>query len=461
VIGEYLEGVLAPVDDELDFFKLPVQGEIPEGLRGTYLRNGPNAAFQPRPGYHLWDGDGMIHAITFDDTGVSYRNRWIQTPGLGAERKAGRALYGGMRDREVPPPELVGDVGPVKNVANTNVIRHQGRTLALWEGGKPTALTHDLETIGLDDFAGQLVGSMTAHPKIDPVTGELLFFGYSPIPPYLRYHVVDASGKLVRSVDIDLPGPVMMHDFVVTREHVVFFDSPAAFDLKAFIQGEPMIRWATELGTRVGVMPRDGDADDLRWIEIDNAYVFHFLNAWSDGDQVHVTGASADWLIIDYKNDVAPPGIDPSGYLCSFTIDLARGTCKKARIGELPGEFCKVPDAVAGLKNRYGYLATFSTGVENGANFDSLTQYDLESGRQTLHPFGTDKIVGEPAFAPDPAGSAENDGWIVTYVHEADGSASEFVVLDARDFGAEPVARIPMPRRVPLGFHGNWMPPAP
>jgi carotenoid cleavage dioxygenase len=138
---------------------------------------------------------------------------------------------------------------------------------------------------------------------------------------------------------------------------------------------------------------------------------------------------------------------------------VKEGTCKKERIGELPSEFPKLPDSLAGLKNRYGYVATFSTGVEEGASFDALTKHDLETGSQILHAFGTDKVVGEPAFAPDPKGSAEDDGWIVAYVHEADGSASEFVVLDARNFADDPIARIRLPRRVPMGFHGNWICP--
>jgi carotenoid cleavage dioxygenase len=457
--GEYLRGVLAPVEDELELRNLKVRGEIPSGLRGTYLRNGPNPAFPPAGPYHLWDGDGMIHALAFDDDGAHYRNRWVATPGLALEREHGRSIFSGLLDRSAPPSDLVGDLGAVKNVANTNIVRHAGRYLALWEAGLPTVLTQDLDTVGQDDFAGRLAGGMTAHPKIDPVDGEMLFFGYSAFAPHLRYHVADRAGKLTRSVEIDLPGPVMIHDFVVTREHVVFFDSPAAFDFQALASGGSLITWKPELGTRIGVMPRSATRDETRWFEVDNCYVFHFLNAYSEGDVVRVFGSSSPWLIIDYANERAPDGVDANAYLCEYRIDLAAGSVARERIGELPGEFCKVPDAVAGLKNRYGYLASFSTGVEEGAFFDSITKYDLVSGRQVTRGFGRGKVVGEPAFAPDPQGSAEDDGWLVFYLHERDGSASEFVVLDARDVTAEPVARIPMPRRVPLGFHGNWMTP--
>jgi len=457
--GEYVEGVLEPVTDELDFENLPVEGEIPAGLRGSYLRNGPNPAFQPKDGYHAWDGDGMIHAITFGGTGVSYRNRWVVTEGLALEHEVGRALFGGINNREDPSPEITGSLGGIKNVANTNIVRHCGRYLALWEAGRPTVLTDDLETLGTDDFAGKLTGPMSAHPKLDPETGEMLFFGYAPFPPYLRYHEVNAQGKLERSLEIDLPGPVMMHDFAVTSEHVVFIDGPAVFDIQAFAAGGPMIKWKPELGTRVGVMRRGGDGSDLRWFEIDPCYVFHTVNAWTSGSTVTVLGASADWLVIDYKNETVPDGVDPSGYLSEFTIDLEKGTCSKRRIGELPGEFGKIPDARIGLETRYSYLSTFSTGVEAGISFDSMTKYDRKTGEQILYGFGPGRTCGECAFAPDPNGNAEDDGWLVNWVYGADGRTTEFVVLDARDVASGPIARIPMPRRVPFGFHGNWFEP--
>ncbi|MBW2230335.1 MAG: carotenoid oxygenase family protein [Deltaproteobacteria bacterium] len=460
------EGVLAPLHDESDFSsELEIIGDVPRGLRGSYWRNGPNAAFPPKGKSHLWDGDGMLHTITFDDDGVRYRNRWIDTAGLRAEREHGHALFGGMLEMSPPPPAVAEKIGPVKNAANTSIIRHAGRYLALWEAGLPTVVTSDLGTVGIDDFSGALKGSMTAHPKIDPITNEMLFFGYSPVPPYLRYHIVDDAGKLTRSLEIELPRGVMMHDFAITREHVIFFDSPAAFDFDQLAQGGSMIRWAPEHGTRIGVLPRDGSADDMRWIEIENCYVFHFLNAWTEGNQIVVMGASVDWMAVDYEHQRPPEGVDANSYLYRFTIDLSDSTCKKERIGDLAGEFCKVPDAVTGLKHRYGYLASFSTGVCDGAFFDSITQYDLVKGTETTRPFGTHKVVGEPAFAPNLQGRGKNadqdedDGWIVTWVHERDGSASEFVVLDAKSIQAEPVLRVKMPRRVPLGFHGNWITP--
>jgi carotenoid cleavage dioxygenase len=455
-----LQGVHAPVTDELDV-DLAFEGRLPRGLRGRYLRNGPNPAFEPKGRYHMFDGDGMIHALDFEEGRVRYRNRWVRTAALEIERREGRSLYGGLTDANPPGSDVLREgESRMKNPANTNIIRHAGRHLALWEGGQPTALTAELDTIGLDDFAGALAGPMTAHPRIDPVDGKLLFFGYSPFPPYLRYHEVDASGKLVRSVEIDLPNPIMIHDFLVTREHVVFFDSPAVFDFEHYASGGGIIHWKPEAGTRLGIMPRDGEAADLQWFEIPTAYVFHFLNAWTEDDRVHVFGTPSPWLGLDFENDTPPEGLDTDTYLHEWTVDLSAGRVSTRRIGETPGEFCKVADAVGGVKHRYGYLASFSHGRCDGGYFDGLTKFDLELEREANW-FEPGAVIGEAAFAPDQEDSsgAEDAGWVVAYAHYDDGARSEFIVIDARDFEAGPIARIPMPRRVPFGFHGNWMTP--
>ena len=216
--------------------------------------------FTPKGRYHIFDGDGMLHGITLDGEGCArYRNRWVRTEGLAAEQRVGHAIYGGMANGDFPTPEETAGGPSMKNVANTNVIRHAGRILCLWEAGLPTEVTPALETVGPFDFGGALDRPFTAHPKLDPSTGRMYAFGYSPVPPYLSLYVVDADGTLARTIDIDLPAPVMMHDFAVTERHAVFLDAPAVFDLDSFMHGGPMLSWKPELGTRFGVLPLDGD----------------------------------------------------------------------------------------------------------------------------------------------------------------------------------------------------------
>ena len=285
-----LQGNLFPVDTELDDPSLEVTGRLPAGLRGSFIRNGPNPLFAPIGRYHMFDGDGMLHSVTFDEGRVAYRNRWIRSRGLQAEADLGRAVYPGLSEvTNFPDPALVGDAGPVKNPANTHIIRHAGRYLALWEGGLPTEVTASLETVGEYDFDGKLAGAMTAHPRLDPRTGEMFFFAYSVFEPVIRYYVVDASGRLVHQVTLDVAAPVMMHDFVITEHHAVFLDSPIVFDVANLGKG-PMVQWRPENGTRIGVLPRLGTADEVRWFEIDPGHVQHFWNGWADDDRIEFSG---------------------------------------------------------------------------------------------------------------------------------------------------------------------------
>jgi len=205
IANPYLTGAFEPVSSEVTATDLEIRGELPAALRGRYLRNGPNPQFPPCTRYHIFDGDGMVHGIDIADGAASYRNRWVESRALLVERKAGRSLYGGLSEFLLPSPEVMAEGGMMKHTANTNIVRHAGKLLALMEATPPTVLADDLSTVGDYDYDGALAGSMTAHPKWDPATGDLHFFGYSPFPPFVRYHVADAAGRLVHSVDIELP----------------------------------------------------------------------------------------------------------------------------------------------------------------------------------------------------------------------------------------------------------------
>lgn len=452
-----LRGVHAPVLDELVVDDLEVEGAIPSPLRGTFLRNGPNPMFPPMGEYHLFDGDGMLHALDLSDGSARYRNRWVRSRGLEAEIAAGRALYGGMANAVFPGPELVGDAGPMKNVANTNIVRHSDRLLCLWEAGPPTEVAEDLSTLGTTDFGGRLTGPMTAHPKVDPATGVMYGFGYSAVPPYLRYHVVDTDGQLVRTIDIDLPAPVMMHDFAVTATRAVFLDAPAVFDLAGFAAGGPMLRWAPELGTRIGVMDRDGDGSDLRWYPVENCYAFHFLNAYDEGERLVLDACRLSHLELGLGPD-APPS--PPSHLGRFELDTATGSVEWHRIAAAPGDFPRIDERRTGRRHHTGYVASIvgDDPTRPGGHFDSVVAHDLHRDDLQIHRFGEDEVCGEPVFAPDPDGTDERDGWLLVHVGDRRGTRSDVVVLDATSVHGPPVARIRLPRRVPFGFHGNWMP---
>jgi carotenoid cleavage dioxygenase len=454
----FLAGEFAPVHDELDVADLKVTGAIPDRLRGVYMRNGANPQFAPLGRYHWFDGDGMVHAIELADGRARYRNRWVETPGLRHEREAHHALFGGILNFTFPPAELMEECGIFKNAANTNIVAHAGRYLALWEGGFPTEIARDLTTKGLLDFDGRLVGAMTAHPKWCPETGELMFFGYDPVagPPFLRYHVADRSGALVHSTEVELPRGVMMHDFLTTRHHSIFFDLPAV--VAATMSGESMFQ--PKFGARIGVLPRHAAGDQVRWFDIEPCFVFHFLNAWEEGDVITAYGCRMPGIDLDFEartDDVGGMAALDGVGLSRWTIDLAAGTCTEELVHDLRSDFPRLRDDLLGLPHRYGYASATVDGPMT-IGFNGIVRYDLQTGADEIVAFGRGTTIGEAVFAADPDGDGELDGWLMVYATDLATGATDLCIIDARDLAAGPVARVHLPRRVPSGFHGNWMP---
>ncbi|NNE72601.1 MAG: carotenoid oxygenase family protein [Acidimicrobiales bacterium] len=459
-----LRGNMFPVSHEIGPVECEVIGELPAALRGSFVRNGPNQMFEPIGAHHIFDGDGMLHGVELAAGKATYRNRWIHSRGLDAEIALGRAVYPGLSElMNFPDEALVGDAGPIKNRANTHIIRHAGKMLALWEQGLPTEVTADLETVGEWDFAGRLQGAMTAHPKLDPRTGEMFFFSYNLFPPFLTYYVVDAGGALVHRVDLDLPAPIMMHDFVITEDHAVFMDSPVTFNMEGVATGESMVKWAPENGTRLGVIPRLGTAEDIRWFEVEPSHIQHFWNAWVEGNRIELSGCRFPEVDFGFK----PPNADDDGGIetigappARYWIDLDAGTAGWEPIDrDTIGEMCRVNDDRTGVRTDCLYMSAFTREGAIGGDFDSIVKYDTAKDTRSSWYAGDTGHVGENVFAPDPDGSAEDDGWIINSMHDdADGGQSSIVVLDARDIEAGPVAQVLIPQRMPFGFHANWFP---
>lgn len=430
----YLRGNFAPVMEELTAFDLPVEGAIPPQLRGLYVRNGPN----PKSGesIHWFVGDGMVHGVRLDGGKAKwFRNRWVRT----------RVFE---EDAELVQPD--GTIDHTVAVANTNIIGHAGRIFALVESSYPTEMTAELDTIGVSDFGGGLRTAMTAHPKQCPATGELHFFGYSPFPPYLTYHRLDASGALVQSEVIDTPGPTMMHDFAITERHVVFMDLPITFSLERAVSGKSFFyEWNDDYGARLGVMPRGGSNADVRWFEIEPCYVFHPLNAFDDGDRI-----VAD--VVRYP-ELWRGGPDSftAAFLHRWTVDGNAGKVAEQPLDDRPVEFPRIDERLLGRPHRYGYA------VSNVANVGErpmhLVQYDLSTGRTEVHDFGAGRAPAEGVFVPESDRSGEVDGFVLSYVYDEGRNASDLVILDAASFKGAPLATIHLPQRVPFGFHGNWI----
>jgi len=452
----FLQGNFAPWRTEGDARNLTVRGAIPRDLNGTLYRNGPNPAFEPLGPYHWFDGDGMIHAVTLEDGRASYGNRWVGSAGLREEQGAGKALHPGLFG-------LTGtELAAYKNTANTNIVFHAGRLLALMEAGVPTQLSRSLDTLGEYDFGGRLAGPMTAHPKLDPASGEMLFFGYSPVPPYLQYYVADAAGAIVRHEVIDVPWPSMMHDFAVTAEHVIFIVCPLVFSFEDLGQRGGPFTWEPERGTRQGVMPRAGGSADVRWFETDASYVFHSMNAYRDGGEIVLDVVRYPRLLFmnPRRHDQEQFEDDNAARLHRWRVDLAGGTVRSTPLDDRACEFPRIDERRLGHRHRFGYVA--SAGPEGPESrlpvFTALHKHDLERGRSDVRPFGAGNGISEPLFVPRHAAADEDDGYVLVVAYDRSRDTSEFLVLDARHITAEPLARVELPHRVPYGFHGNWVP---
>ncbi len=459
-----LRGNMLPVSQELTAERCDVIGEIPSSLNGMFVRNGPNPMYEPIGKYHMFDGDGMLHGVTIANGVASYRNRWIRSKGLEAEMRLGHAAYPGLSDvMNFPDESVVGDAGPVKNPANTHIVRHANKILALWEQGLPTHIAADLGTVGPWNFDGELSGAMTAHPRIDPRTGMMFFFSYNLFAPHLSYYVADAAGKLVHKVNMDLPAPVMIHDMLITDSHSVFMDSPVVFNLEGMMSGEPMVQWQPENGTRIGVIPHFGGADDIRWFDVETSHVQHFWNAWADGNRIELSGCRFNQINfgIEAEASETDAGVESAGGLPHrYWIDLQTGDTGSEDIDDMHGEFCRVNDDYAGVRTNYLYMSGFTRDAIQAADFDTIVKYDQDDDSRSSWYIGDDGHLGESAFAPDPNGTKEDDGWLINSTYNSADDTSEVIILDARDVAAGPVARVQIPQRMPFGFHANWFPTA-
>jgi carotenoid cleavage dioxygenase len=458
----FLSGNFAPWPMEGEVRDLEVEGEIPEALRGTYYRNGSNPQFPPGPNYHWFNGDGMIHAIRFDDDRCSYRNRWVRTARFELERELGGSLFGGFGAESDPRTE-----GVSGNASNTHVMSHAGKLLSLWEAGPPYEIDPEtLETIGIHDYDGAFVRErfgrsapdiMTAHPKVMGATGEWVAFGYSPMDPHLVYHEIDANGKLTRSDEIQAPFACMMHDFIASSEHVIFPHFPGVFDFESVAQGGSPITWKPELGTQIGVLARGASVDDVMWIGHDPCFSFHTVNAWTEGSKLVADLWKFPQLVLF---ETEQPNTTPPT-LYRWTIDLESGSLREEQLDDAPAEFGRIDPRRMGERHRHVFsLGSIGIDGMSGApeGFNSLFHYDLDTGSRKAHTLSGGDCFGEPVYIPASAEAKEGEGFVIALAYRRAEDRSEMLVLDAENLEAKPLAVIRLPHRIPFGFHGDWRP---
>ncbi|HYD44888.1 MAG TPA: carotenoid oxygenase family protein [Phenylobacterium sp.] len=455
-INPFLSGNFAPVRSE-DDYDLEVVGEIPQGLRGTLYRIGPNPQFEPRdPNYHWFLGDGMVHAFHVEDGKVGYRNRWVRTPRFELERKEGRALFGAWGNPMTTDPAAVGADG---GVANTNIVCHAGRLLALVEGSRPFEVAQGtLDPIG---YAESYKGRVTAHPKIDPETGEMVWFGYStgpmPLNSQVSYGVTAADGTVVRRDDFEAPYPSMVHDFMVTRNYALFPILPLTGSIERAMSGKPAYAWEPDKGAYVGVMRRDAGVETIRWFNAPACYVFHPMNAWEADGKIFADVMRYDAAPL-FPNPDGSRGQATAARLVRWTFDLAGNSdaIKEETLDDLDGEFPRFDERRAGLAYRHGWFAGDTQGLKT-VKTNAIAHIDLKTGRKAVYELPAGDLTSEPVFTPRSAGADEGDGWLTAVVWRAAENRSDMLVFEAQDVAAGPIAVASLPRRVPFGFHGNWV----
>jgi len=439
-----LTGIHLPMTDELTLTDLIVDGLIPPELDGRYVRIGPNPVKPDPRSYHFFTGDGMIHGIRIEGGRAHwYRNRWIRSKAVAKARGVTAA----------PGPRHIFDT------VNTSIMGHADRAYALVEAGStPVRFGEMLDEQSFDDFGGTLPGSFTAHPRRDPATGELHAICYEATDPNrVRYNVVDTGGRVRRSVVIPVSHGPLIHDCAITDRFVVVLDLPLTLSLRTVISGQGFpYRWNRDHPARLGLLPRDGEASDVIWIALDPCFVFHTANAYDLHDgRVVLDVIAYDQMFLE-END--GPDSNPRG-LERWTIDPVARTIEQSMIDVSPQELPRIDERRTGKPYRYAYAMGLPDEIgETLVGEAPLLKHDLETGTCETHAFGPGRIAGEFMFVPRCPESAEDDGWLIGLVIDADNTGTALEIIDARALGRPPVASVRLPHRVPPGIHGTWLP---
>lgn len=455
----YRSGGFAPVHAEHDLDHLALEGAWPAGLDGALYRIGPNPRFPPIEPYNPLQGDGMVHAFSMRAGAVAYRNRWVRTRQWQLEDRAGRALFASSGDPRGHDPTVAGI--ETDGVANTNLVRHGGRLLALEEGHAPIELDpRTIDTRGAWRFHGGLTANMTAHPKTDPRSGNLVFFANEPLRRFsgsVRCYEADAAGRIVVEREVATPFPSVIHDFAVTADYIVLLVCPVMISPDRMRAGGPPLAWEPERPVHLGVLRRDGGAD-VRWLETHACFVWHVLNAWNDGDRITIDLCEQAAPAFPLADGRMTAQADWRQYFARWSFAATGTEVDRQQRSGLVCEYPRGDERFAMLEHRHGYFACHG-GPGTGDPFHrGLAQFDQRTGQMCSYRFKATQAVSEPVFVPRSAQAPEGDGWLLSVVYDEQDDRSHVAVLEAGDVAAGPVARALLPWRVPMGFHGSWVP---
>jgi len=458
----YLNGAWTPLMEEVNAFDLDViEGTIPRDIDGLYLRNTENQVHQPLGRYHPFDGDGMIHQISFKDGRANYRNRFVRTRCFQAEQETNESLWGGLAD----PPALskrpgFGAHGSLKDNASTDIVMHNGRALAtMYQCGEGYRL--DPETLDTQGPEGWVpLDGISAHPKLDETTGELMFFNYSKHAPHLHYGVVDRDNRLTTYQPIPLAGPRLPHDMAFTEHYSILNDMPLFWDTELLKKNVHAARLHKGIPSRFAIVPRHGGA--VRWFEAQPTYVLHWVNAYEQGDEIILDGYFQEEPEPKPRDDAPPGYAHMMAYLDEYSFkpklhrwrfNLRDGSTREERLDDAILEFGTINGRVGGRPYRYAY----STLAEPGwFLFNGFTRNDLQTGKRTEYRLSPNRFASEAPFAPRIGATREDDGYLVSFVTDENAGTSECILLDAVHIEDGPVVRIALPHKICSGTHACW-----
>ena len=456
-------GPMTPVRIEGDVVSLEFEGEIPAGLDGAFYRVQPDPQLPPRLADDIFfNGDGMVTMFRFRDGHVDLKQRWVRTDKWKLEREAGHALFGAYRNPQTDDPKVK---GRYRGTANTNVLFHGGRLLALKEDSPPVAMdATTLETFGYWDFDGQVTSpTFTAHPKIDPRSGDLCAFGYAAkglITRDMVYYEIGADGRKKKEVWFEIPYYCMMHDFGLTQDYAVFHVVPIIGSWERLEAGLPHFGFDTTKEVHLVVLPRRGDAKDIKIFTAPNCFASHVMNAFNDGTKIHFDTPEARNNMFPFFPDVHGAAFNPreaASHLTRWTVDMASnsgGFENKEQLTNFVGEFPRIDDRYATEPYRHGWL--LAMGMGPGAR-GALGHIDHRTGKVKSWQAAPGMMLQEPCFIPKAKDAPEGDGYIVQVQAHAAGSSSDLLLFDAQRVDEGPLATIHIPFRMRFGLHGNWV----